>query len=198
MHMGKHFSLITDSLVRPLSSGLQSSHCDGCGQDKLQYFLFGPGWYVALGLRGRLVPSFIETQGMKRACLECTKRSFRRVSFKRWNLERSGLRSPGQPDVFWPLRRLALARQLALTPPYAFFAQRPDWPVCCRHCCEYQGCPADAKSLADLVRTSRFWEAGPSDRAPFVNATSAEDPSADVNLFACELCETRYYTYQLS
>jgi hypothetical protein len=195
LHMGKHFSLIADSLVKPLASDLQGPRCDGCGEDKPLYFLFGPAWYVALGLRGLLVPSTIETKGMQRSCLECMKQSFRGASFKRWKSERNGLRSPGQPDVFWPLRRLALARELARTPPYAFFAQRQDWPVCCRHCCEYQGYP-DAGSLADLVRTRQFWEAGKSGRTPLENGATAEDASTDINLFACKRCATRYYTYQ--
>jgi len=196
--MGKHFALIADEVVKPLAPDLQGSPCDGCGGKTPLYFLFGPAWYVALGLRGRLVRSTDGSLGVQRFCFKCMGLMYRGASRQGWKIQCRSLRSPGGPDWLWPLRRLALARELARTPPYAFFAQRRDWPVCCRRCCEYQGYPADAGQLEEVARTHQFWESGRSDRRPFEDGSMPADPSTDVNLFACRRCGSTFYTYQTS
>jgi hypothetical protein len=196
--VGNHFELIADSLIKPLADDLQAPRCDGCGRETPQYFLFGPPWYVALGLRASLMPAAIAQYDMQRACLDCTKEHYSRSTPERKTMAIQSLRSSGKPDRLWRIRRIILARTLALTPPYFFFAQYPDWPVCCRKCCEFTGYPQDAGALREAVRCSRYWERGPKVESPFGDDIQTEDPSTDVNLFRCSRCGTTYYTHQIT
>lgn len=198
--MGSHFALIDDALVVPLADNLQGPVCDGCGKREPQYFLFnGPAYYIALGLRGRLMPSAIEEYGMKRACLACTKRSFRGFSPRSWAWGWQGLRASAKADRLWQLRRLMLARDLGRTPQYASFEQRWDWPVCCGACCEYLGYPVEIKEAHIVAERDRYWEAGLDRLSPLEeNPEVVSSPATELNRFGCKRCGARYYTYQRS
>lgn len=197
--MGHHFALVADHLITPLADNLQGDRCDGCGLSKPQYFLFGPTCYVALGLRGRLVPDAIQEYEIQRACLKCTKASFVRPSWSAWKTAHEALRSPGKSDSIWSLRRWLLAREIGRTPPYAFFAQQTDWPICCRRCTEYRGYPADENELRKIPNIHEYWENGLGvQESPIDDLVETEDPTMDINLFGCERCSRCYYTHQIT
>jgi hypothetical protein len=182
----------------PLAPSLQGSQCDRCKEEKPQYFLFGPLYYMALGLRGSLMPTAIEKLGMRRTCLDCTKDTMRRWSFRAWLEAYRSLRSPNRFDLFWPVRRMLLAGELSHTPPYAFFCQFADWPVCCRTCCEFVGYPDRPESLREIVWSSRYWERGRRETSSVGAINDTEEYSTDINLFRCGRCGAKYYTHQFT